>query len=81
MKTKNFIKGLPLAAIVLLIMACGNNEAAKTESVTKNPEATISKHGDSTNMQKVEKASKDSTSATKNKNKDDDEDKENEKDD
>jgi PBP1b-binding outer membrane lipoprotein LpoB len=79
METKHFLKGLPLAAIVVLFMACGNNEAAKTESVTNNPETTVSQPGDSTNMKQPEDASKDSTSASK--GKEDDEDKENEKDD
>lgn len=60
METKKLFKRLVVLIISLFFMACGNNEAAKTEPANSNQENMVSPPADTTTIKKGIEASKDS---------------------
>jgi thiamine biosynthesis lipoprotein ApbE len=78
METKKLFKGWIVVILSLFFMACGNNEAAKTERGNSNQENMVSTPADSTTIKKDMDAAKDTTTARK--EKEEDEEKENGKD-
>jgi hypothetical protein len=63
METKKLLKGWIVVILSLFFMACGNNEASKTEPANSNQENMVSAPADSTTLNKSVEASKDSLAA------------------
>jgi hypothetical protein len=64
METKKLFKGWIVVILSLFFMACGNNEAAKTEPANSNQENIVSPAADSTAINKGDEASKDSVTVS-----------------
>jgi len=70
METKNLFKGWIVVILSLFFVACGNNEATKTEPANSNQENMVSPPADSAAMNKGAEASKDSAAARNEKEED-----------